>query len=356
MQRPALILAFLLTLAASVATMLQPEARTWRSRTSEGGLMGLMLGDGRRMFANHFAAKADEYFHAGYYPSIFDQRPEETSEDAHVHDENCGHDQDETPAHVHDENCRHGEDEHTGHVHTAECNHAPTDDHAHVHDDSCSHAHDPAGACAQGCNHSHAGDHSVEACEEKSGGWDTQRDWIARFGRNFRVTEHTHLEGDEQKEMLPWLQISAQLDPKQISTYLLGSYWLRKTGKSVEAEKFIREGLAENPSDCELLTELAEIYLTDRKNIERATSLFEAALLRWDAQEKPKEKPDFILLAKISARLARIEEDAGNVAAAIKYLEIARAGSPQADAIARQIEELKARLPATGTNVNSARP
>ena len=31
-----------------------------------------LLGDSRRMFANSFYVKADEYYHSGYYPTIFD--------------------------------------------------------------------------------------------------------------------------------------------------------------------------------------------------------------------------------------------------------------------------------------------
>ncbi|MGA1238246.1 MAG: hypothetical protein ACO34E_15445, partial [Limisphaerales bacterium] len=43
----------------------------------EAGFLSMLLGDGRRLFANHFFAKADAYFHRGRYPTIFDQRQEE---------------------------------------------------------------------------------------------------------------------------------------------------------------------------------------------------------------------------------------------------------------------------------------
>ncbi len=32
----------------------------------------LLLGDSSQMFANSFFVKADEYYHSGYYPTIFD--------------------------------------------------------------------------------------------------------------------------------------------------------------------------------------------------------------------------------------------------------------------------------------------
>src|ERR1051326_453230 len=37
------------------------------------------------------------------------------------------------------------------------------------------------------------------------------RDWIERFGRHFFITEHTHLTGGNEREILPWLRLSAEL-------------------------------------------------------------------------------------------------------------------------------------------------
>ncbi len=37
-----------------------------------GDIFNVVLGDSRRMFANEFYVKADEYYHSGYYPTIFD--------------------------------------------------------------------------------------------------------------------------------------------------------------------------------------------------------------------------------------------------------------------------------------------
>jgi len=315
MTRPIYILGLLLTLAVSLATSLQPEARTWRTRSDEGGLMGMLFGDGRRIFANYFSAKADENFHRGYYPSIFDQRP--------VTDGTNG-----TPqaGHVRGENSQHAADEPAGDEHDDHGHHRPATDQGH-------------------------GQQSVEACDEKTGGWDVGQDWIARFGRNFRVTEHTHLEGKQEREILPWLKISAELDPRQINTYLVASYWLRQMHKSVEAENFLREGLEANPQDCELLFELGQIYLKDRTNTVRATHLFELALQRWDAVESLKEKPNLILLANLASNLARLAEARGDIPAAIAYLERARLASPQPEVLAKQIEELKLQLRSPGTPV-----
>src|SRR6266566_9603446 len=68
-----LILLLLIGTCFSLSTILQPRAATWSGRHDSGNVLKVLLGDGRRLFANHFFVKADVYFHSGYYPSIFDQ-------------------------------------------------------------------------------------------------------------------------------------------------------------------------------------------------------------------------------------------------------------------------------------------
>src|SRR5947209_1661287 len=71
----ALCPALLLTLAFSLAAYLKPrlDAREPQS-AAESDPFASLLGDGRRIFANHFFVKADAYFHSGFYPTIYDNR------------------------------------------------------------------------------------------------------------------------------------------------------------------------------------------------------------------------------------------------------------------------------------------
>ena len=74
MPAPGYILTLLLAAGFTLATWLQPRAVTWNpSRAKSGNLLNIVMGDARRMFANHFFVKADVYFHSGYYPTIFDE-------------------------------------------------------------------------------------------------------------------------------------------------------------------------------------------------------------------------------------------------------------------------------------------
>jgi len=44
--------------------------------------------------------------------------------------------------------------------------------------------------------------------------------------------------GRNEREILPWLRLSAELDPQRVETYTVAAYWLRNMGKIAEAEQF----------------------------------------------------------------------------------------------------------------------
>src|ERR1035441_11071866 len=67
-----LLLLALLVSCFGLAAHLQPQFQAWRGSRATGDIFNVVLGDSRRMFANSFYVKADEYFHSGYYPTIFD--------------------------------------------------------------------------------------------------------------------------------------------------------------------------------------------------------------------------------------------------------------------------------------------
>src|SRR6266566_1322763 len=276
MTRPAPYLILLLLLAAclSLATLLQPRASNWNQRGPSANALQVLLGDGRRIFANHFFVKADIYFHSGYYPSIFDRN--QAPKDAH-------HMTGEEPGH---------EDQDQEH-------------------------------------------------EKEMDFLGPPRDWIERFGRHFLVTEHTHLKGGNEREILPWLRLSAELDPQRVDTYTVAAYWLRNQGKADEAERFLREGLRANPGSYEILFELGCLYSENYHDIDRARNVWELALRKWQEQQSTQKEPDLFSLSNISIHLASLEESSGHLDRAIIYLEYAKKASPHPEALQKQIDELK---------------
>jgi len=169
-------------------------------------------------------------------------------------------------------------------------------------------------------------------------------DWIERFGRHFFITKHTHLENGNEREILPWLKLSAELDPQRIDTYVVASYWLRnRLGKVPEAEQFLRDGLRNNPNSYELLYEMGSLYDENYHDKTRARHVWELAYRRWHEQEPGMKDPDLIGLEKITIHLARLEEQTGHLDKAIDYLEAALKSSPNPQVIRQQITELKAK-------------
>jgi len=282
-----LLLAWLLSLCFGLAAWLQPRSLAWRGRRAQADtLLSIVLGDGRRMFANHFFTKADVYLHSGYYPSIFDQ----------------------------------GRLECDGHL-TGE-----------------KHEHEPgAGAAHEEAAVAHEEEHKHDFLGPPT-------DWLERFGRKFRVTDHTHLAGDTAREILPWLKLSAELDPQQVETYTTAAYWLRnRLGKVAEAREFLREGLRANPDSHEILYELGRLYYDNLHDAQRARNLWELAVRKWEKNEGGRPRPDNVMLARILGSLARLEEAEGNLARAIEHSMRLKSVSPRPEMIEAQIQELRER-------------
>lgn len=287
MPAPTFILSLLLALCFSLATYLQPRFQNRAGSLSQSdNVLAVLIGDSRRLFANHFFVKADVYFHSGYYPTIFDEG--KLHENSPMRETTGGH-----------EGEKHGESNHKDHDH---------DDHA-------------------------AGENFLGK----------PKDWIDRFSRHFFLSEHTHLEkeGDE-REILPWLRISAALEPTRVETYTVAAFWLRnRLGKVTEAEQFLREGLRANPDNCEIYFALGQVADENRNDTDRARNLYELALTKWNQQEAGKEEPNILLHQQIVVRLARMEESAGRWNDSIHYLELLKKHSPYPDQIQKQIEEVK---------------
>ena len=116
------------------------------------------------------------------------------------------------------------------------------------------------------------------------------------FGGHFIISEHTHLEGRKESEILPWLKLAAELDPQKIETYTVAAYWLRDLGKTKEAERFLREGLLNNPDSYEILFDLGRLYYENHHDAARARKIWDLALRRWGEQEAANKKPDLLKL------------------------------------------------------------
>jgi len=290
---PVLMVVFLATLVFTLATAVEAEFKKTTADVSDDGAFTKLLGDGRRLFSGQSVAMAEVYLHSGFYPSIFDSV------------ENTG----------------------TKAIQA-------TDDHN-------DHAHDE-----------HDDDHDAE--HEKAMSFMGQPlDPLAGFIRNFRVTQHSHLENGEEREVLPWLKLAIELDPQAVETYAATSFWLRKNLKRVEdARDILREGIRNNPKSFELLFAMGLIYEQDDKNDVKARNIWLAAKRFWEQQSSEAKEASLDSYGKITVNLARLENEAGNLPLAIQYFELTKLTSPHPEAAQKQIDEIRSRM--TGATNASA--
>jgi len=297
MRAPHLTVILLLVSCFTLAIAVGPRFDRLSARPA-GGFMASMFGESRKLFASHFFTRSDVYFHSGYYPSIFDQAS--AKKENHL-------------------------------VETAAGTEPKHEDHAR----------DQPGRAGDG----------HDEHEEEHDFLGKPKDPMDAFSRHFFVSQHTHLSDrgtNAAKEILPWIKLSAQLDPNKIESYTVGAFWLRSLDKNEEAEQFLREGFRHNPRSYEIMLELGRGYLEKGDN-ERARNILELALARWREQEnsKPADQQNLLAAAQILNYLALIEDRAGNKERSIRWLEIVRKLSPHPEEIDKRIAELRAGLPFT---------
>jgi len=286
----------LLVLCFGLAAALVPEFQSWRGSRAQGDIFKVLMGDSRALFANHFYVKADEYYHSGYYPSIFDNRA--AFETPHV-----------------------GED--TGAINSK--------------------------------NHG-----------DEEGFLGSPRDWIDAFGRHFFPDRHTHLDeggpaddlsgSDNVREILPWLKLSADLDPDNVQTYTVTAYWLReRMHQTAEAEAFLHEGLRNNPDSYDILFELGRLYYESYHDTVRARNVWEVAVRKWLKLDPDAQKENKLIFEQITTHLGVLEGEAGNYDQAINWLQAAKKVSQTPGAIQQQIDAVKVKM-AVPTNAPAALP
>lgn len=308
-----LSISLLAVLAFSLAATLEPWFQNWAgSRTQSDNLLQVALGDSRRLFASHFFTQADVYFHNGYYPGIYDNK--EGFEKAHLAESAHGPGEEE------------GKENFLGKPKDwidRFSRHFFPSRHTHLDDSGCGHS------CCQRARERKGHD---DDCPHKG----------HAAGQHDNETSPAGLE----REILPWLRLSAEMDPQRVETYVVASFWLRnKLGKVDEAEQFLREGLQANPGDCEILFELGRIYRENRKQPIRARNVLELALAKCRERESQKPEPDVLLLGEILNQLATLEREQNNYPKAIRHYAALKEVSPNKDAVQAWIDYLKTNGP-----------
>ena len=310
-----LLLSALLVASFGIAARLQPLFQAWRGSRATGDLFNVVLGDSRRMFANSSYVKADEYYHSGYYPTMFDDNT--AFQTAHMAEDTGA------------VNSKNQGDEHgfLGPVRNwinGFGRHFSPDRHTHL----------DAGGPAQDLGGS----------------------------QNVR-------------EILPWLKLSTELDPDNAQTYTVTAYWLRERMNNVaEADAVLHEGLRNCPGSYDILFELGRLYDESYHDSVRARNVWQEGVRQWlkldpamptgkrpvqqlvaDWLAQPvnlveMQKNDRLIMERLTTHLAKLEERAGNLAQAIQWLHAALRVSITPGVLQKQIDDLNYKL---GQELNS---
>lgn len=284
----------------TLATSFVPRAAWWndvnhaadwnKGQSQSENVFKLLLGDGRRLFANELFVMGDVYFHSGYYPSIFDRQ--ETDRDV------------------------------------ADPAHGQADDSNSTSDDFLG----------------------------------PPKDWIEALDRHFVPNRHTHLssggatghaKASTVQEILPWMKLSAEMNPQMIDSYTVGSYWLRVVlHKPDEAREFLFEGLRANPGNPELLFDLGRLYEESYLDTNRAVNVWKAALRSWQGESEQLKTNTLSQFQcdEITVSLARAEENQGHFPEAIHFFEIAKTVSPTPEDIQPEIDRIRQKIQSSPTN------
>jgi tetratricopeptide (TPR) repeat protein len=294
-----LLLLTLLVFCFGVAAGLQSRFQSLENqRHQSDNFFSLLLGDSSRMFANSFFVKADEYYHSGFYPTIFDNN--EAFKTTHMAEDTGA---------VNSKN----RGEETGFMGAprdwldAFGRHFIPNRHTHL---------DEGGA---------AGDLSGS---------------------------------DQVREILPWLKLSTELDPQNVQNYTVTAFWLRqRMHKTAEANQVLLEGLRENPGSCDILFELGRLYAESDHDTNRAENVWLAAAKNWrpvEGNDDAKYANNFIY-EKISTQIGEAELNAGHPQLAIQWFQAAQKVSNTPEALQKLIDEAKAKMSAP-TNAPAALP
>jgi len=299
---PYWFLALLATVCFTLATLFVPRVAWWNSvpreadwskgQSQSDNFFKLLLGEGRKLFANELFVMGDVYFHSGFYPSIFDLQEQDRDVAA--------------PAHGQADDADPNEDfrgKPKDWIDALDRNFTPN-------------------------RHTHLSQGGASGNVRTAG----------------------------VQEILPWLKLAADMNPQMIETYTVGAYWLRTgLNNPKEAQAFLFDGLHNNPGNAELMFELGRLYDESYHDTNRARNVWTAALRNWEAQSAnlKTNTESQLVCDEITMNLGHLEEGAGNWNQAISYFGMAMQVSPAPGAIQRQIDEIRQKLAAQSSATNA---
>jgi len=162
---------------------------------------------------------------------------------------------------------------------------------------------------------------------------------LFRIPEETEVTEHAHLNGDQLKEIVPWLYYASEIDPHNVrACTLTGFYIADKMGKVDEGIAYLRKALRNNPESWEISAELGRIYYQHEKNYTEAERFLYRAWLLLEKTPHDKFQERYVLTL-----LAACYEKQGRTKEAMKLYEHIQELFPDAAPVRERIKKLSSK-------------
>lgn len=97
--------------------------------------------------------------------------------------------------------------------------------------------------------------------------------WFHRMGSRVAMHGVMHREGEESREVVPWLWFGTTLDPDNLNYSLMSSYWLKTAGRDDLAVGVVRQALGRHPREPRLHFEHARLLLRGGRFAQAACAL-----------------------------------------------------------------------------------
>jgi len=182
------------------------------------------------------------------------------------------------------------------------------------------HAHD------HGHPESHADEHPPDGNAPDA---PASRDPWAWLNARVHVQAHRHTEGEDARELLPWLWAACRTSPSNIQAFESSAYVLeRMLKRPLEALALLEEGTRLNPSNAAIEVSLGELALHSLKDPVRAEQAFEAARTKCRPAPGEAGEDDRFLLGRILFYLGYLARQRGDLDRAGACLTEAEAQVP----------------------------
>ena len=163
---------------------------------------------------------------------------------------------------------------------------------------------------------------------------------LGRLQTEISPRVHVHAEGQDVKEIMPWLRLATEINPHDVTAYRVAAFWVSDGLRNPRAaEGILREAWKNNPEDYRIQIEICKLYLHQRR-LDDAQRAAELAFRLWPKPLAPEADEARLDRGEILQYRALLFEAAGRKDDAMRTFQEIRRLLPDRYEVTRQMEVL----------------